>query len=89
MADDALNNDEEALASARVRTNRTDSCAAHQKVNNIKVGEVVSVAHELVVVSAETAKTLNPACRRVSYVIYAATRVDVYKIIRAYTCRRV
>ena len=62
MADGgALNEYDEVLATARVRTNRVDSRAAHQKVNDIQVRDVVSVAHQVVVVSTETAKTLNPA----------------------------
>ena len=46
MADGgALNEYDEVLATARVRPNRADSRAAHQKVNNIQVQDVVSVVH--------------------------------------------
>ena len=62
MADGgALTEYDEVLATARARPTRADSRAAHQKVNNIQVRDVVSVAHKVVVVSTETAKTLNPA----------------------------
>ena len=62
MADEDLDGGggDEVIATAHARASRENARATHQKVNNIKAGDVVSLAHVPNVVSAETAKFLNP-----------------------------